>query len=275
MENDPQNPRRKVLVNCVALMAQEAGFGHVDKAALGTLVETLQGLIVELGRTTRVYTELACRVEPTVGDVTLAMTELGMKVDAPGLRSFFKRHNRAIIPNCQALHPPKPPALLSSGKRPPLPAHIPDYFPPMPDPHCFIRTPTHKQPLTDYAACREKSSQNKRDLERSLTKFHARTSPCDYIFPESSLFPLIAPKPVTYLDPLIPRDQIFEEEQNLPPLNHIRRETTEQPAKPADGETGDHEVGKKSKEKAKMVVTWELIDNPFLRPPKKIAKVKS
>ncbi|CAG7836098.1 unnamed protein product [Allacma fusca] len=269
------NPRRKILTNCVALLAQEAGYNQVEKAAVETLVESLQSLLMELGRTTRVYTELACRVEPTVGDVTLAMTELGLRIDPVGLRSFYKRHNRPIIPNIQMLPPPKTPTILSAGKRASLPPYVPDYFPPMPDPHCYIRTPTHKQPLTDYAACREKTSQTKRDLERSLTKFYARISPCFHLFPENpQLFPLIMPKPVTYLDPLIPRDQIFEEDESVPRINYVKKERPVDKA-PKLMDDDDEDSSNENSQDGSPNVSWELIDNPFLRPPKVSKKSKA
>ena len=37
------NPRRKVLSVCVARLAQEAGYHQIEKAALETLVEAMQG----------------------------------------------------------------------------------------------------------------------------------------------------------------------------------------------------------------------------------------
>lgn len=108
-----------------------------------------------------------------------------------------------------------------------------------------------------------------------MTKFYARTSPCFYIFSENpQLFPLIAPKPVTYLDPLIPRDQIFEEDEALPRINYIRKE------KPAEklrklNDDDDDESGNEGKESSKPTVSWELIDNPFLRSPVVCKKAKT
>lgn len=54
---------------------------------------------------------------------------------------------------------------------------------------------THKQPVTEYEAIREKAASQKRDIERALTRFIAKTGdthslfltddnamfPCDYI----------------------------------------------------------------------------------------------
>lgn len=95
----------------------------------------------ELGRTTRLFTEIAGRVEPNVGDVTLALADMGIKIDPVSLRTFMRRHGRIVIPNPQGLPLTKNPVILSVGKRRSLPHYIPDYFPPMPDPHTYIRTP--------------------------------------------------------------------------------------------------------------------------------------
>jgi hypothetical protein len=46
----------------------------------------------------------------------------------------------------------------------------------LPDPHAYIRTPTYKQPETEYEAIREKSANQKRDIEKALTKFLAKTA---------------------------------------------------------------------------------------------------
>ncbi|CAL8122959.1 unnamed protein product [Orchesella dallaii] len=266
MVEPPMNTsRRKMIQHVVSLFAQEGGFHVVEKPVLETLTEMFQATLFEFGRSTRMFTELAGRVEPTVGDVTMALIDMGFKVDPRGLRAYSKRMTRPMISAPQTLPLPKVPTILSAGKKRALPPYIPDYFPPMPDPHAYIRTPTHKQPITDYAACREKTSQQKRDLEKSLSKFFARTSSCYYLFPENkSLFPLISPKPASYLDPLIPQDQIFEEEQTLAPLNFVRKEKPmEQVLKIDDDEDGDDVL---ATTQFTTTTSWELIDNPFLKP---------
>lgn len=98
-------------------------------------------VLTEMGRTTRMFTELAGRVEPTVGDVTMALVDMGIKVDPVGLRAFSRRSTKPVIPAPGGLPLPKVPSILSAGKKRPLPNYIPDYFPPMPDPHAYIRTP--------------------------------------------------------------------------------------------------------------------------------------
>jgi len=85
------------------------------------------------------------------------------------------------------------------------------------------------------------------------------------------LFPLIAPKPVAYLDPLVPRDQIFEEGEGDAPLNYIKKE---KPVEPKLNDDTEDESGNENSQDASsaMNTSWELIDNPFLRPVKTFTK---
>lgn len=49
---------------------------------------------------------------------------------------------------------------------------------------------THKQPVTEYEAIREKAANQKRDIERALTKFLAKTSETESLFDtEDNMFP--------------------------------------------------------------------------------------
>ncbi|CAL8105462.1 unnamed protein product [Orchesella dallaii] len=262
MAEPPMNTsRRQMIEHVVSLFAKESGYHVIEKQVLETLTEMLQATFFEFGRSTRMFTELAGRVEPTVGDFTMALIDMGFKVDPRGLQTYSKRMTRPMFSSPQTLPLPKVPPILSAGKKRALPPHIPDYFPPLPDPHAYIRTPVHAQPITDYATCREKTSQQKRDLEKSLCNFYERTSSCYYLLPENeSLFPLLLPKPATYLNPLIPQDQIFEEEQILTPLNFVKKEKSKEHAlKPDDDEGGDDVL-------ATTTTSWELMDNPFLKP---------
>ena len=94
--------RRKALQVAIANLCVEAGFTSVEKEALGTLTEIAQSCkswcqfqiehptwtsfsflpvdITELGRTSRVYSELASRTEPTASDVHMALIDAGMYV---------------------------------------------------------------------------------------------------------------------------------------------------------------------------------------------------
>merc|ERR1712037_913165 len=112
-------------------------------------------------------------------------------------------------------------AILHTGNKKRHPGHIPDHLPEMPDSHSYIRTPTHRQPVTDYESVREKASSQKRDVERALTRFIAKTGKTHSLFntDDTNLFPLIScdrlmpdqPALPAYLNALLFKDQIFEE----------------------------------------------------------------
>ena len=90
--------RRKALQTAAAALCVEAGYISTEKDALGVLSEIMQSCkcwqyvpneahhtdflhvdpdITELGRTARVYSELASRTEPTASDVQMALVDAG------------------------------------------------------------------------------------------------------------------------------------------------------------------------------------------------------
>merc|ERR1719319_2036143 len=93
----------------------------------------------------------------------------------------------------------------------------------MPDSHSYIRTPTHKQPVTDYESVREKAASQKRDVERALTRFIAKTGQIHNLLlsDDNNLFPLIScdrdegPRLPAYIDALLFKDQVFEEDERV------------------------------------------------------------
>lgn len=58
---------------------------------------------------------------------------------------------------------------------------------------------THKQPVTEYEAIREKVATQKRDIERALTRFIAKTGETHSLFltEDNSMFP--CEQVVTYM----------------------------------------------------------------------------
>lgn len=161
------------------------------------------------------------RCEPTPEDVYLALIEMGLNMDT--LIEYGKRRNCIRIPNPGREPPQKKPQLLQTGQVRPLHPYIPDYFPPFPDPHTYIRTPTHKQPISEYEAIRDKAASQKRDLERALTKFVAKNcepNPNHSLFAHNTslnkYFPLIEiqASPLPFMDALLPKDQIFDDDSD-------------------------------------------------------------
>lgn len=256
------NPRRKALAASVASLLTEVGFDSAEPIALETLCEMLQSFISELGNSSRSFCELAGRTEPVVGDVVIALVNMGIPVS--GIDAHAKRPNRTVVPPPQPSTQPKQPPTLTAGSKQNLPPHIPDSFPSFPDPHAYIRTPTHKQPVTEYEAIREKSAIQKRDVERALTRYVAKTGEQHSLFASAdnnNMFPLVATKCTepAYLSALLPRDQVFDPDD----LDLSPRKTA----------TKDQESGDKSEEPAKPSDS-EAIDNPYLRPVKMPRKLK-
>jgi len=243
---------RKALQASVAALCAEAGFTSADKAALESLTEMLQSFLGELGRSGRAFAELSSRVEPIVGDVIMSLVEMGIKVD--GIISYALNSGRITLPQLSVAVPPKVTALLQVGDKKPHPVHIPDNLPLFPDTHSYIKTPTHKQPITEYEAIREKTAQQKRDVEKAITKFKAKTTSTYNLFSgdDTGGFHIAActPERNPYLLALLPSDCMDEEMSTYqaPP---------EQDSSNLLNESFDGEI-----------------DNPYLRPTKSPRKKK-
>ena len=153
-ENEISDPFRHCLKVSVSALCTEVGFESAESATLETLTELTASLLTEVGRSARAYCELAGRVEPVIADVILALVELGVPLD--GLSDFAMRGGRVSLPAPAQAVPAKQTAILHTGNKKRHPAHIPDHLPEMPDSHSYIRTPTHRQPITEYESVREK-----------------------------------------------------------------------------------------------------------------------
>lgn len=243
-ENVATNHRR-ILSTAVCATIREVGFTHAESASVETLVELLQAVLVEIGRTARGFCELAGRTEPLASDVTASLVDLGLPSMLNGelIAHAFRADRTEIKAPLHAVTEQQP-RTFSMGKRPPHFGYIPDYMPPFPDAYLYHRTPTHRLPITDYEEIREKAASQRRDVERALTRFMARTAASNSstmnsddnvidkdlsksqhhfyhephnhsLFVSESLaceFPLI-PEPIRiphYLDPLLPKDQDFD-----------------------------------------------------------------
>ncbi|KAG7302106.1 hypothetical protein JYU34_013567 [Plutella xylostella] len=210
VESGP-DARRRILNIAVSTVLLESGFDAADKLSLETLTELLQCFLTEVGNSARGYCEVAGRVEPVLSDVVMALINMG--ISTQNIEQYAARPNRHVIQTPQQAPAPRTPAMLSAGSKAKPPPHIPYHLPPLPDPHAYIRTPTHKQPVTEYEAIREKAANQKRDIEKALTKFLAKTSETHNLFnTDDQVFPLIACKPTfpAYLPCLLPTDQVFD-----------------------------------------------------------------
>ncbi|CAG2174623.1 unnamed protein product [Oppiella nova] len=141
---DNVSARRRVLYSSVCAICHENEFSMADKPSLDTLLQMLQSVIFEIGRSSQAFCELSGRTEPLVGDVVMALVEMGLNID--DLSSYAMRSTRVTIPSPQVMAKQSTPRILQAGEKKTPSAYIPDYLPAFPDPHSYIRTPTHKQP---------------------------------------------------------------------------------------------------------------------------------
>ncbi|GFT26932.1 transcription initiation factor TFIID subunit 8 [Trichonephila clavipes] len=236
------------------LDAQVCGFGPRPKSVdFHDAKNRQRPFIFELARSSRAFCELSGRSEPIVSDVVMGLVEMGINIES--LIPFAKRPNRVTLPNPASLPRPTTSRILQAGDKRSLPGYIPEHYPSFPDPHTYIRTPTHRQPITEYEIIREKAASQKRDTERALTRFIAKTGNTHSLYPDDvSLFPLVACKPCPnpYFSALLFTDQIFDEEEAdnsnkaaSPPYTHEDSENQK------DSNTDN-----------------DIMDNPYLRPAK-------
>lgn len=213
--NATQIARRRFLTMAVSTELLEHDFETADRECVETLAEMMQSFIVELGQSARNYCELAGRTQPVIGDIVISLINMGVSVK--GLETYARREGRNVLPQPQQAQAQKQLGILQAGQKNSHPSHIPSYLPALPDPHAYIRTPTYKQPVTEYEAIREKAASQKRDIEKALTKFLAKTSDVHSLFDneDNPMFPLIACKPFfpPYMLALNPTDQIFDFEE--------------------------------------------------------------
>ncbi|XP_071489213.1 transcription initiation factor TFIID subunit 8-like [Diadema antillarum] len=277
-ENSPlAAAQRRGLYVAVAAICLEAGFTAADKDCLETMTEMLQSYITELAQSSRAYSELACRTLPMVTDIAMAISQMGS--DVSGLMKYARMKPKIMIPKQDKLRPTSDPSGLQVGQRVKHPSYILDHLPVFPDAHTYIRTPTFKLQDNEYKTVREKAASQRRDVERALTRFIAKTGDTQTLFPgDSNLFPLIActPCPMPYLDALLPpQHDILQEkeeeetgdaddgEQKLLEDAEEKKDATDGDTKPKLEEEGSQGGAQKKR------VDPDAIDNPFLRQPKR------
>lgn len=109
------------------------------------------------------------------------------------------------------------------------------------------------------------AASQKRDVERALTRFIAKTGKIHNLFnsEDSNLFPLISCireeegfKLPAYVDALVFKDQVFEEDEVE--RRPKRRKNTHRD----DDDDDDDDRGRLNE----SIAESEVIDNPFLRP---------
>ncbi|XP_068015852.1 transcription initiation factor TFIID subunit 8 isoform X2 [Melanerpes formicivorus] len=258
--------RRRTLQVVVSSLLTEAGFESAEKAAVETLTEMLQSYISEIGRSAKSYCEHTARTQPTLSDIVVTLVEMGFNVEL--LPAYAKRSQRMVITAPPVTNQPVTPKALTAGQNKPHPSHIPGHFPEFPDPHTYIKTPV----------LREKAASQRRDVERALTRFMAKTGETQSLFKDDvSTFPLIAARPFTvpYLTALLPSE--LEMQQMEETDSSEQDEQTDTENLPLHMGTDDSGAEKENASVLQQSSSLpgsrngeeNVIDNPYLRPVKK------
>ncbi|KAM8830207.1 transcription initiation factor TFIID subunit 8 [Synchiropus picturatus] len=270
-----QLARRRTLQVVVSALLTECDFDSAEKAAVETLTEMMQSYITEIGRCAKSYCEHTARSVPTLSDTVVALIEMGFNVDA--LPVYAKRSQRMVITAPPVTNTPVAPKALSAGQKRTHPSHIPGYFPEFPDPHTYIKTPTFREPVSDYQVVREKAATQRRDVERALTRFMAKTGETQSLFKDDvTAFPLIAAQrsSIPYLSALLPSElelQTLEETDSSEQDDQTDNENVSGNII-ADDPAADKEnslLPPSSVVPSTKANDDSVIDNPYLRPVKK------
>uniref|UniRef100_A0A2K5HZU9 Transcription initiation factor TFIID subunit 8 n=1 Tax=Colobus angolensis palliatus TaxID=336983 RepID=A0A2K5HZU9_COLAP len=239
--------RRRTLQVVVSSLLTEAGFESAEKASVETLTEMLQSYISEIGRSAKSYCEHTARTQPTLSDIVVTLVEMGFNVDT--LPAYAKRSQRMVIT-----------------------------APEFPDPHTYIKTPTYREPVSDYQVLREKAASQRRDVERALTRFMAKTGETQSLFKDDvSTFPLIAARPFTipYLTALLPSELEMQQMEETDSSEQDEQTDTENLALHISMEDSGAEKENTSVLQQNPSLSGSrngeenIIDNPYLRPVKK------
>ncbi|XP_017813346.2 transcription initiation factor TFIID subunit 8 isoform X1 [Papio anubis] len=268
--------RRRTLQVVVSSLLTEAGFESAEKASVETLTEMLQSYISEIGRSAKSYCEHTARTQPTLSDIVVTLVEMGFNVDT--LPAYAKRSQRMVITAPPVTNQPVTPKALTAGQNRPHPPHIPSHFPEFPDPHTYIKTPTYREPVSDYQVLREKAASQRRDVERALTRFMAKTGETQSLFKDDvSTFPLIAARPFTipYLTALLPSELEMQQMEETDSSEQDEQTDTENLALHISMEDSGAEKENTSVLQQNPSLSGSrngeenIIDNPYLRPVKK------
>uniref|UniRef100_A0A8C8J989 Transcription initiation factor TFIID subunit 8 n=1 Tax=Oncorhynchus tshawytscha TaxID=74940 RepID=A0A8C8J989_ONCTS len=268
-----QLARRRTLQVVVSSLLTECGFESAEKATVESLTEMIQSYISEVGRCAKAYCEHTARITPTLSDTVVTLNEMGFNVDT--LPGYAKRSQRMVITAPPVTNAPVIPKALIAGQKRTHPSHIPSHFPEFPDPHTYIKTPTFREPVSDYQVVREKAASQRRDVERALTRFMAKTGETQSLFKDDvTAFPcercwVPVFTWVIILIALLPSElelQTLEETDSSEQDDQTDSENT--PDDPgADKENSVLLAG--SVVPLVKVSEESMIDNPYLRPVKK------
>ncbi|KAK3746539.1 hypothetical protein QZH41_019865 [Actinostola sp. cb2023] len=251
MAADSGSVQRSILQMSVSALCREQGFSSASRLAIETLTEMLQSYLSELARGAKIHCELSTRVKPTLGDVKMALIDMGADLDS--IPTYAKRNHRLHLNNPLKSKIMPTPKALEAGNKQARPSYIPTHLPAFPDPHSYVKTPSVRQLSEEYKAVRERYASQRKEIEQGLAKFLAKTGEH-----KSAICQGLENDPIFLL--------IMDSPPNLPYL----------PAIIGCEEDEDDVLDRNSDSKLdkSTVTTTDIMDNPFMRPPKKARKTR-
>lgn len=278
---------RQILKTSVAALCLNAGFESAEDNVLETLTEILQSYLSELGRSSQSYCEHGNRTNATARDVICALSDMGFKNKQ--LLKYVQQSSQTLSQVAKGSDPTSPP-VLQVGQRKNFPTSISDMYnyPHLPDPHTYIRTTTGETPEDDYIILRERISTQRRDVERALTRFVARTGESHPLLPDDkNAFPLIAaqPSPFPYYSALLPSEHetmrlslsnnLEEESEDQKDSSPKKKQKMKRNQQPSSKTYGSQDSSSSRHDQSGRSNAASIIHNPYLRPVKLPKKRKS
>ncbi|KAL3098958.1 hypothetical protein niasHS_000946 [Heterodera schachtii] len=181
----PYQVYRRILRQCAASICHSIGFDSAQKGSLEALSFLFHQFFSKTCQSSRKLCEHTGRSLVNAGDVLMAMVNEGR----PELADFdtFLDTVKHSKPHTFSLLPQSPtkasPVLRISDPRP-HPSYYPNFLPPFPDSHTYIRTEVRDETDTNYERVRRLDAQNKRDWEESLVRYAITQFPTVCVFSE-------------------------------------------------------------------------------------------
>ncbi|CAG9538538.1 unnamed protein product [Cercopithifilaria johnstoni] len=174
---------RRVLRQAIAAICKQAGFEAIEADILELLTHMINSYINELAATTRQMTEHAGRTISTPSDTVMALVDLGTAVsDLPAFLKEATSKGSLVIAPPRVQHASHTQQQLRVGSSRPRPPHVPDWLPPFPDPHTYVRTDISGELEPSYEKAREGLALLYRNTVVSLKDFVLRTHPSISLF---------------------------------------------------------------------------------------------
>ena len=206
-----KSTHHRLLQRSVATICKEKGFDTVTKASLETLTEMLQCHLAELTHSCRKFCEHSHRTTPDLTDCAMALAEIGLSCHA--VNAYCKTTVTQQAPQLSHNKPtPEHKCFKSALPKVSQPSYVPGHLVEYPEVYSFVRTPSVREPISQYETIRERVSKQNIMTEESLIKFLAHTQESEVtLFDDmhADLYPTIRieHKPYPYLEALLPNEK--------------------------------------------------------------------